>query len=280
MIDGLNFWDSVEGFWLLAYSIAVTLVSFVAIGSLVAKLRRNPRMTWELHSEYIDVSEFSNRNIPLRVNYKGTEPPWLWATYFSVRNTGVVPILQSDCPERQQLIVGAPGCRYIGFNKLISDKAKVTLSPLFKGEDVYCKVEFDKLGPGDEILASLLFIANEKKRVFVEGSLFGSGSRLISGYSQRIQSWRLLWWLLLGIGILGLLGGFLFWQQTVEQRGAVMLQLQYLAILYFLAIMTAGILLRPIRYWEQIPDKFHGRQQLASSLVDKVKFFLGMTDNW
>src|SRR5690606_19910793 len=131
-------------YWLYIYAISSTvLLVWLAVYSF-QRFRRGGELTWDVHTEYIDVSEFSNKNIPLKVTYRGTEPRWLWATYVSIRNTGRRTVTAEDVPERQNLIIGNQDCRYIGFNRLISEKAKVTLNPLFRENDVLCKLEFDR----------------------------------------------------------------------------------------------------------------------------------------
>ncbi len=266
-------------FWVSIYAVSITVVAITVISTLFTRLKRNRRLTWELHSEYIDVSEFSNRNIPMKLTYRGTEPRWLWATYLSLRNTGPLMITSEDCPDKQNIIVGKPGCRYIGFNKLISDKSKVTLSPLFKGDDVFCKLEFDRLGPGDEILVSLLFVADVKHRVMLKGSLHGADSQIISGYQSRLRAWRYLWWLLISVIAVGLAGGLLMVYTAVEHQRVFDYQFQILVILYLLALATAAILLRPIRYWEKIPEKFHNVEHTSSrGFLKTLKFMFGLID--
>jgi hypothetical protein len=268
------------GFWLAIYAASITVLALWRIWALESRLRAGKRVTWDIRSEYIDVAEFSNRNIPLKVTYKGNEPRWLWATYLSLRNTGRGDIATSDNPERQHFIVGAEGCRYIGFNRLISEKAKVTLSPLFRGNDVYCKIDFDCLGPGDEILASLLFVADDKRDVELQGALFGANSHLTSGVQQRVLAWRGLWWLLLALIVVGSLTALLTYQLNFAEREAVQLQMQVLGVIYSLALATAAVLLRPIRHWQQLPEQFqeHGTQQRRGRVWQTIRFILGLTD--
>lgn len=268
------------GFWLTVYAISLTVFLIWGIVYLISLYRSRKCLTWDLHSEYIDVAEFSNKNIPLRVTYKGLEPRWLWATYVSLRNTGRQDILGEDAPSKQHIIAGQEGCRYIGFNRLISDKAKVTLSPLFMGNDVYCKIEFDRLGPGDEILLSLLFIADEKKLINIEGNFFGSGSRLISGFKLRMAAWRRLWWLLICMIVAGLMGSIILVNQAVYSGKVIMLHFQTLLIMYMLALIAAALFLRPIRFWQQITERF--QEPSAEHRRDKfwrtLRFILGLTN--
>lgn len=268
------------GFWLTIYAISMTVLLIWGIGYLIMLYRCRKCLSWDLHSEYIDVAEFSNKNIPLRVTYKGIEPRWLWATYVSLRNTGRLDILGEDTPSKQHIIAGQEGCRYIGFNRLISDKAKVTLSPLFMGNDVYCKIEFDRLGPGDEILLSLLFIAEEQRKIELDGNLFGSGSRLISGFKQRMQSWRRLWWLLIFMIVAGTLGGIILLNQALYSGGVILLHFQTLLIMYMLALIAAALFLRPIRFWQQITERFQegDGEPRRDKLLRTVKFILGLTN--
>jgi hypothetical protein len=259
-------------FWLLIWALMATVVSAYALARAASALRTRKRLTWDMHSDYIDISEFSNRNIPLKITYKGTEPRWLWATYLSLRNTGRQDISSEDAPEKHHIAVGQAGCRYIGFNKLITKKAKVNLSPLFRGNDVYCKVEFDRLGPGDEILASLLFVADERERLEVEGELFGAGSQIVSGYQQRLSAWRGLWWLLLGIVFTGFIGGAYLTAQVVENKAIYTFQMQILIIIYLLALITAGILMRPIKFWQQVPELFSDYTNRQERVVRLLKF--------
>jgi hypothetical protein len=277
MLQG-EFLNQVYGFWLTVYAITVTVGACAAIGLLWERLGRRKQLTWDAYTEYIDVSEFSNRNIPLRVTYKGAEPRWLWVTYLALRNTGRQDMTAADSPERQHFIAGAPGCRYIGFNRLLSKKAKVTLTPLFKGDDVYCKVEFDRLGPGDEILFSLLFVADEPQRVTLEGALFGAKSLIVSGQRQRMRSWRSLWWLLILVILLGTIGGVIFLEQSLYYSRILVYQFQMLVILYLLALATAAVLLRPIRYWEQIPERFHEAPPPLQRFFSQLRFLLWLSD--
>lgn len=274
----LAYVETGDGFWLVIWAASAT----VALGFILAwsapALRRRKQLTWDMHTEYIDTAEFSNRNIPLKIIYKGSEPRWLWATYFMLRNSGKLDITAADLPERHHLAVGAEDCRYIGFNKLISRKAKVSLNPLFRGESVFCKIEFDRLGPGDEILASLLYVADDKLRVQLEGELFGSENRILSGYEQRMRSWRGLWWLLLSVILVGSVAAVLFSLQFAEQRPILMYQMQILAVIYFLALLTAGILLRPIRYWQQIPELFGDYPPRTERIKRLVSFLFAMRD--
>lgn len=272
MEDTVYLGNPVLTFWVVAYTLAATVTAIYALLRLAAAMRTSKRLTWDMHSEYIDISEFSNRNIPLKITYKGSEPRWLWATYLSLRNTGRHDISSADAPEKHHIAVGQAGCRYIGFNKLISKKAKVNLSPLFRGNDVYCKVEFDRLGPGDEILASLLFVADEKERLDVEGELFGEGSQIVSGYQQRLTAWRGLWWLLLSIVIVGCVGGTFLIAQTMYHREIYTFQMQVLIVIYLLALMTAGILLRPIRFWQQVPDLFAEYPNRQARILRLLRF--------
>ena len=267
------------GFWITIYAVTITVATLWLAGYAVYRLKRRREVTWDLHTEYIDISEFSNRNIPLRVTYKGTEPKWWWATYLSLRNTGQMDILEGDQPEKQHFIVGEADCRYIGFNRLISEKAKVTLSPLFIGNDVYCKIEFDRLGPGDEIYMSLLFVAEDKADVKLEGNLFGANSRIVNGQLQRMQSWRSLWWLLITMIAAGGIGGGLILQQAIYSGQLVMYHLQTLLLIYFLALIGAAVLLRPIRFWQQIPERFHQTEERRRTLILRtLKFILGLSE--
>lgn len=268
------------GFWLTIYAVTITVAAIWVVALLLGRLRGGKRVTWDLRTEYIDVAEFSNRNIPLKVTYKGNEPRWLWATYLSLRNTGHGDITAEDSPERQHFIVGAEGCRYIGFNRLISEKTKVTLSPLFRGNDVYCKIDFDRMGPGDEILASLLFVADEKHEVELQGALFGAHSHLSSGIKQRVLAWRGLWWLLLALVVVGSLTAVLTYQLNFAERRAMQLQMQVLGVTYCLALATAAVLLRPIRHWQQLPEQFQGKQteDQRGRVWKTIRFILGLTD--
>lgn len=267
-------------FWLTIYAVSVTLVSIWIICVLWAKLRTGKRVVWEIRTDYIDIEEFSNRNIPLKVTYKGIEPRFLWASYISLRNTGRSDIVAADSPDRQHFIVGADGCRYIGFNRLISEKAKVTLSPLFRGNDVFCKIEFDRLGPGDEILTSLLFVADEKHEVQLEGALFGADSRITSGVQQRVTAWRGLWWLLIALVVIGSITGTLFYQLSSTERGNLTFQMQVLGVIYCLALATAALLLRPIRYWQHLTERFQDTAfpNNRSRVWHTIRFILGLTD--
>lgn len=275
---GLEQVSPVAAFWLVVYAITATVLGAGGIGILWERLSRKRQLAWDAHTEYLDVSEFSNRNVPLRVTYKGAEPRWLWVTYLALRNTGRLDIKAEDSPEKQHFICGAPGCRYIGFNRLLSPKAKVTLAPLFKGEDVYCRIEFDRLAPGDEVLMSLLFVADERQRVELEGELFGGGSRVVSGHKQRMLSWRLLWWLLLLVMASGVIGGMMFLRNSMYFGQVIMLQFQILVILYLLALATAGVLLRPIRYWEQIRERFHEGAPPLRRFMSTLRFIFGLSD--
>lgn len=268
------------GFWLTVYAISISVLILWLVFFFASQKRAVRRITWDLHTQYIDISEFSNRNIPLRVSYKGTEPRWLWATYVSLRNSGRQDITSADTPDKQHIIIGQKNCRYIGFNRLISVKAKVTLSPLFTDNDVYCKVEFDKLGPGDEILLSLLFIADEKQRIEVDGSLFGSGSMLVNGYATRMQAWRSLWWLLILMIATGVIGGIVLLRQAIYSGQIVLYHFQTLLVMYMLGLIAAALFLRPIRFWQQIPERFQDQSE-AGSLVHPLwrtlRFILGLS---
>lgn len=269
------------GFWLTIYAISVSVVAVWLIGYLIRLGRRRKSVTWDLHTEFIDISEFSNKNIPLRVTYKGTEPRWLWATYLSLRNSGSEDIVSGDNPDKQHFIVGKEGCRYIGFNRLISDKARVVLSPLFLGNSVFCKIEFDRLGPGDEILASLLFVADEQQRVEVQGDLFGTGARVLSGYRQRMLAWRSLWWLLIVLVVAGTVGGILLLLQAINTGSIVWFQFQSLLIMYLLGLIAAAVFLRPIRFWQQISERINAGDEVPSqrhSFGRTLRFIFGLID--
>ncbi len=269
--------DPAYAFWLTVYAVSLTVVFLATMLWFWQWVMRRKQLTWDLYTEYIDVSEFSNRNIPLRLTYKGTEPRWLWASYLALRNSGRRDIQSSDAPERQNIIVGNENCRYIGFNHLISDKARVTLSPLFKGNDVFCKIEFDRLGPGDEILCSLLFVADEKNDVSVEGELFGGNSRILSGHRQRLAAWRSLWWLLIAVILMGGIGAYTFLQNAMYFHLNVMLHFQALLILYLIAIITAAVLLKPIHSWQQLPQRFNAQPgQRTSRIWRTIRFMCGL----
>jgi hypothetical protein len=239
------------------------------------KFQRARVLTWDQHTEHIDILDFSNRNIPLKVTYKGTEPRWLWATYLYLRNTGNEDIRQEDIPDKQGFVVGGNGARYIGFNKLISAKAKVTLSPLFRGNDVYCKIDFDRLGPGDEIVVSLLYIAEEMVPMEVEGNLFGSGSRIINGYHERVHAWRSLWWLLVTLIAVGTSAGFIVNSMYAPGEGLTF-QLVVLGVIYTLALATAIVLLRPIRSFQRLSEMSHGHGADVSA-GRWMRFFFGLS---
>jgi len=267
------------GFWLTIYAISVSVVAVWLIGYVIGVGRRRKCVTWDLHTEFIDISEFSNKNIPLRVTYKGTEPRWLWATYLSLRNSGREDVVSGDNPDKQHFIVGKEGCRYIGFNRLISDKARVVLSPLFLGNSVYCKIEFDRLGPGDEILASLLFVADEKQRVEVDGGLFGTSARVVSGYRQRMLAWRSLWWLLIVMIVAGTIGGILLLLQAINTGGIIWFHFQSLLIMYLLGLIAAALFLRPIRFWQQISERINEGEEeppRRHSLGRTLRFIFGL----
>lgn len=243
-------------FWL---SIALAMMSMIVIWVVVrykALHQRRKELTWDIHSEYIDISEFSNRNIPLKVTYKGIEPRWLWATYLSLRNSGTEDVSSEDTPDKQSFIIGAQNCRYIGFNKLISDKARVVLSPLFQGNDVYCKLDFDRLGPGDEILVSLLYIADEKQRVELEGALYGAHSQVVNGYYTRMANWRGVWWLVIGALFFGAMAALAVYTYSPNRENVLMSQLWVLSLVYFMTLATAAVLLRPIYNWQQMLERF------------------------
>jgi hypothetical protein len=178
-------------------------------------------------------------------------------------------------------VVGSDGCRYIGFNRLISEKAKVVINPLFKGNDVFCKIEFDRLGPGDEILCSLLFVADEKHRVLLEGGLYGANAHIVSGLKERHTNWRSMWWLLLGVITLGAVAAGLFLEAAWGQRDFLIIHLQALVIMYLLALGTAGVLLRPIRYWQQVQERL---QTIPAPrrvrFMRALRFFFGLSDEW
>jgi len=249
-------------FWILVFSATLFVVSLWLLIHNKLLRGRGKELTWDIHTEFIDVSEFSNRNIPLKVTYKGTEPRWLWATYLTLCNSGTTDISSDDTPERQGFVVGAEGCRYIGFNKLVSDKAKVVLKPLFKGSegddrvDVSAKIEFDRLGPGDEILVSLLFIADERRRVGFQGKLFGANSMVRSGYELRMAAWRSIWWLIIGAILAGGLTGWAVNHFLYSNSDVLVYQLAALLVIYFIALATAAVLLRPIYNWQQLLDRF------------------------
>ena len=269
--------DPAYAFWLTVYASSLTVIFLAALLWFWQWIRRSKQLTWDMYTEYIDVAEFSNRNIPLRLTYKGTEPRWLWASYLSLHNSGRRDIHSSDAPDRQNIIVGQANCRYIGFNHLISDKARVTLSPLFKGNDVFCKIEFDRLGPGDEILCSLLFVADEKCEVEVSGELFGGNSRIVSGHRSRLASWRALWWLLITMMLIGIIGSFTFLQNALYFHHNVLMHFQALLILYLVAIIAAAVLLKPIHRWQQLSQKFNAQPvNKLTSFIKRIRFMIGL----
>lgn len=273
--------DPTYGFWLTVYAASISFMLLWLAAGQIARLRKRKSLTWDIHSEYIDIAEFSNKNIPLKVTYKGSEPRWLWASYVSLRNSGTDDISTGDMPERQNIVVGSDGCRYIGFNRLISEKAKVTVNPLFKGNDVFCKIEFDKLGPGDEILVSLLFVADEKHRVLLEGGLYGANAQIVSGLRERLGNWRSMWWLLIGVILLGLIAATLFFEAMMDQREFLIIHLQALVIMYLLALGTAGVLLRPIRYWQQVQERLQTlHMPRRVRFIRALRFFFGLADEW
>ena len=266
-------------FWLVIYGLTVTVILLWVLVRFSRNIRTGRHLTWDMHTSYIDISEFSNRNIPLKVSYKGHEPAHMWATYLVIKNTGKLDISSSDAPEKRQLVVGAEGCRYIGFNKLISEKAKVVLNPQFRENDVWCTIEFDRLGPGDEILCSLLFIAEEQKRVEMDGALFGEYSEIHSGYRERISSWRMLWWLLIWIIIIGVIGGWVMIARSVAGIQPSEYNLLLLLFLYVVALSAASLLLRPIRFWQQIPQKFsETKVERKGRTRRSIAYLFGMID--
>lgn len=266
-------------FWLVIYGLTISVALVWVLLRYSRNLRTGRHLTWDMHTSYIDISEFSNRNIPLKVSYKGHEPAFMWATYVVIRNSGRLDISSADATDKLPLVIGAPGCRYIGFNKLISSKAKVVLNPQFRESDVWCTLEFDRLGPGDEILCSLLFIAEEQKRIELDGSLFGEYSRLHSGYRERIHSWRMLWWLLIWIILIGIIGGWLMINRSIAGIEPSMYNILLLMFLYLVALSTASLLLRPIRFWQQIPLKFSETSvERKSRFRRSLQYLFGMVD--
>lgn len=269
-------------FWILVYSATISVVTIWVMARFRVLHQRGKELTWDIHTEYIDITEFSNRNIPLRVTYKGTEPRWLWATYLTLRNTGTEVISSDDTPEHQGFLVGAPGCRYIGFNKLVSDKAKVVLRPLFGGAehddkvDVSARIEFDRLGPGDEIMVSLLFIAEERCRVEFTGKLFGAYSRVMSGYNQRMSNWRALWWLVIGSIFAGALAAWVAKATAFRASEVLYYQLGAQMVVYFVALGMAAVLLKPIYNWQQMLERFGepGHRKLSMSRQLRYLFWL------
>ncbi len=266
-------------FWLVAYGLMVSVALIWVLLRFSRNLRTGRHLTWDMHTAYIDISEFSNRNIPLKVSYKGHEPAYMWATYLVIRNSGKLDVRGTDAPEKRQLVVGAEGCRYIGFNKLVSEKAKVVLNPQFRENDVWCTIEFDRLGPGDEILCSLLFIAEEQKRVELEGALFGEYSQIHSGYQERLSSWRMLWWLLIWVILVGCIGGWWMINRSIAGIQPSMYNFLLLLFLYLVALSSASLLLRPIRFWQQIPQKFsETRPERRGRLRRSLMYLFGMIE--
>lgn len=266
-------------FWLVIYGLSISVALIWVLVRYSRNLRTGRHLTWELYTSYIDISEFSNRNIPLKVSYKGHEPQHIWATYLVIKNTGKLDISSDDVPEKRQLVVGAEGCRYIGFNKLISDKAKVALNPQFREHDVWCTIEFDKLGPGDEIFCSLLYIADEQKRVELDGELFGEYSKIHSGYRERISAWRMLWWLLIWVILVGIIGGWWMINRSVAGIQPSIYNFLMLIFIYVVALSAASLLLRPVRYWQQIPQKFsESKVERKSRLRRSLKYLFGLVD--
>ncbi|HES58548.1 MAG TPA: hypothetical protein ENO21_03860 [Firmicutes bacterium] len=273
--------DPAAGFWITNYAITITVISLVLIVWLIGRMRRIRRLTWEIQTEYIDVSEFSNRNIPLRVTYKGEEPRWMWATYLAIKNTGNIDVTSEDFAAKEKLIIGNKGARYIGFNRIISEKAKVTLNPLFETDSVYCSMEFDRLGPGDEVLVSLLFVADNKIPIEASGELFGQRSTIVSGYRYRQQSWRLLWWLLIIVITLGIIGAIFYVDQAMQHRELLRYHFQILLVLYFLALGAAAVLLRPIRFKELSFERLYsGRSAKRASITAFLRFLFGASDEF
>ncbi len=263
-------------FWAILFALSALIFALWVLLRSTAKFQRSRHLTWDQHTQYIDILDFSNRNIPLKVTYKGTEPRWLWATYLYLRNTGNEDISEADIPDKQGFVIGASNCRYIGFNKLVSPKAKVTLSPLFRGNDVFCKIDFDRLGPGDEIVVSLLFVADEKQQMSVEGNLFGAGASVIDGSKERMRNWRALWWLLISLIALGTVAGIII--SSISPGGpAVFYQLLVLMVLYSMALATAVVLLRPVRYYQRLHDQFSEHQADLPSAGRWLRFFLGLS---
>jgi len=273
--------DPALGFWIVNYAITLTVISLALMFWLIGRMRRVRRLTWEIQTEYIDVSEFSNRNIPLRVTYKGEEPRWMWATYLAIKNTGNMDITSADFATKEKLLIGNKGCRYIGFNRIISEKAKVTLNPVFEADTVYCGMELDRLGPGDEILVSLLYVADTRADVHVEGEFYGAKSGVISGYRHRQQSWRLLWWLLIIVITLGIVGAVFYVDQAMQHRDLLRYHFQILLVLYFLALGAAAVLLRPIRFKELSFERLYsGRKAKSTSITNFLRFLFGATDEF
>ncbi|MDQ3023506.1 MAG: hypothetical protein M3R04_03840 [bacterium] len=269
-------------FWILVYSATISVVTIWVMARFRVLHQRGKELTWDIHSEYINIAEFSNRNIPLNVSYKGIEPRWLWATYLTLRNTGTEDISSDDTPEKQGFLVGAEGCRYIGFNKLVSDKAKVVLRPLFSGTeqddqvDVSARIEFDCLGPGDEILVSLLFIAEERRRVDFSGNLFGAYSRVMSGYNQRMSNWRSLWWLVIGSIAAGAAAAWIVKETMYPKSEVLFYQFGAQLVIYFIALGMVAVLLKPIYNWQQMLERFSepGHRKLSMSRQLRYLFWL------
>jgi hypothetical protein len=268
-------------FWILVYSATISVVAIWVFARYRVLRQRGKELTWDIHTEYIDIAEFSNRNVPLKVSYKGTEPRWLWATYLTLRNTGTETITSDDTPEHSGFTLGAEGCRYIGFNKLISDKAKVVLKPLFRGpehdgnQDVFARIEFDRLGVGDEILVSLLYVADEKKRVEFEGKLFGAYSRVASGYHQRMVHWRALWWLVIGAIAAGAITGWAVHRFMFNSSETLIYQMVALLLIYSVALASAAVLLKPMYNWQQMMDRF-GDQPRHDIARRQLRYLFGL----
>jgi hypothetical protein len=275
-MEGLS--SQVTVFWTLVYAATISVVTVWVMARFRVLHQRGKELTWDIHTEYIDIAEFSNRNIPLKIIYKGTEPRWLWATYLTLRNTGTEDISSEDTPEKQGFVVGGAGCRYIGFNKLVSEKAKVVLKPLFKGAevddkvDVAARIEFDRLGPGDEILVSLLFVSDERIRVDFQGKLFGRFSQVTSGYAQRMSNWRALWWLVIGAILAGAGAAWGVKFLAYPTSSILLYQLAALMLVYCIALGMAAVLLRPVYNWQQMLERFSDPVQRKQNFVRQLRY--------
>jgi hypothetical protein len=67
--------------------------------------------------------------------------------------------------------------------------------------------------------------------------------------------------------------------QALYSGGVIMLHFQTLLIMYMLALIAAALFLRPIRFWQQIPDRFQEREsgERRGTFLRTVRFILGLT---
>jgi hypothetical protein len=93
-----------------------------------------------------------------------------------------------------------------------------------------------------------------------------------SGYSQRMSSWRALWWLVLGAIFAGALAAWVVKTAMYPSSEVLFYQLAAQLVIYFVALGMAAVLLKPVYNWQQLVERFAEPTHRRMSLTRQLRY--------